>query len=263
MYDDAGEHKILWTWSDNSINVVDWLVELFEKYAVVLSWTIDFDINTERLAERTPKYIVTISSITDSGGIIKDNVDMQTITYTKEKTPESTVCMVIDSETKEFLDQYYLYISNGKYFISKDKNLPYSEAVPQMRVLPVKTAIVEFNGESGDDTDGDEEITTADAAYDELIPSQFNQAIEVELNTDSKMFDFENTQFGEQYKIVNQYGTIDSIYTGKKMKTGDKFATLYFGLGRQNYTDIIQIQFRKQRYSTLYNQKKKGKKRYG
>lgn len=47
------------------------------------------------------------------------------------------------------------------------------------------------------------------------------------------------------------------------MKTGDKFATLYFGLGRQNYTDIIQIQFRKQRYSTLYNQKKKGKKRYG
>lgn len=263
VYDDAGEHKILWTWSDNSINVVDWLVELFEKYAVVLSWTIDFDINTERLAERTPKYIVTISSITDSGGIIKDNVDMQTITYTKEKTPESTVCMVIDSETKEFLDQYYLYISNGKYFISKDKNLPYSEAVPQMRVLPVKTAIVEFNGESGDDTDGDEEITTADAAYDELIPSQFNQAIEVELNTDSKMFDFENTQFGEQYKIVNQYGTIDSIYTGKKMKTGDKFATLYFGLGRQNYTDIIQIQFRKQRYSTLYNQKKKGKKRYG
>lgn len=80
VYDDAGEHKILWTWSDNSINVVDWLVELFEKYAVVLSWTIDFDINTERLAERTPKYIVTIEQ--------KNEIYVQTATdtYTTRET---------------------------------------------------------------------------------------------------------------------------------------------------------------------------------
>lgn len=322
--DSNGKPRILWTWSEDSINIVDWIVELFEKYNVTLNWTIDFDTTTELLSDRRPKYIVTLSAITNSGGIIKDNVAMQTISYTKEEIPDATVCRVIDSSTKETLAVYYLYDENGTYFIStnkqiskidigslsrtfavihkgetkrftmnfyggdillatvgKDKGISilsyntrsvtlsytnntggeltdyviacgiYYQTIK--RVLPVKTVITSYNSESATTS-----TTVEEAARDALIPSRFNQAIEIKINSDSKMFDFANARFGDLYKIINEYGTIDSVYTGKKLSSGNKFATLYFGLGRQNYTDLIQIQLRKQRYSVIYNQKRNG-----
>ena len=41
---ESGEVKMLWNWSNPSINVVDWLVSLFERYNLSLSWDIDFNI---------------------------------------------------------------------------------------------------------------------------------------------------------------------------------------------------------------------------
>lgn len=323
IVDSDGNNRILWTWSEDSINIVDWIVELFEKYNVTLSWTIDFDMTTQQLSERQPKYIVTLSAVTNNGGIIKDNVAMQTISYTKKEIPDATVCRVIDSSTKETQGIYYLYEENGTYSISADKNiesqrqgklsrtftiinkgetkkftlnfyegdiisvsveaksgvsivsynahsitLSYTNSTGKdlidyeiscdivyqllKRVMPVKTVIVSYNAESST-----KDITPEDVARDALMPSQFNQAIEIKINSDSKMFDFANARFGDLYKIVNEYGMIDSVYTGKKLNSENKFAVLYFGLGRQNYTDLIQIQLRKQRYSVIYNQKKR------
>lgn len=245
VLDDDGEVKMFWTWDDDSINLVDWLVELFEKYNLSMSFTIDFNTAEDTLADRQPSYIVTFSATTNAGGIIKDNVDLQTITYTEEEVPDATVCHVISSDTKEYLKTYYLYENNGNYFISTD-----SDDSSGNRVLPVKTVITTYNT-------SETELDEYDAAYDELIPSQFNQAIEIKVNSDSKMFDFENAQFGDLYKIINERGTIDSIYTGKKISSNEKWVTLYFGLGRQRYTDLIQIRLRKSKYTKVYNQSSK------
>ena len=62
-------------------------VEL-EKYNVSLSWSIDFN-TPQPIKQRRPQYVCTLSAITNSGGIIKDNVAMQTITYTTKDLPEA------------------------------------------------------------------------------------------------------------------------------------------------------------------------------
>ena len=68
------------------------------------------------------------------------------------------------------------------------------------------------------------------------------------------MFDWDLARFGGEYIIVNKNGTINSNYTGRKETSENNYVTLYFGLGRKNYTDLIQMRMRKQRYSKIYNQ---------
>lgn len=404
-----GDVQMLWNWNNTSISLNDWLVSLFERYNVSLSWVIDFNIansiqieldaNGKIITEngkikiinnRNPFYVVTISAVTNSGKLIKDNVANLSITYTEKELPEATVCVIIDKETKEVIQmgsgtknlidpnvgkqntfltvsQYsanveekddtsnisgYIKVKpNTTYTFSckgydnrtrrivvydKDKNyittvnsgtaqnpilsynfgetsqrrgftfsfvdkitinnkdyipayvricyynktteLQFEEGsqatayepynVPAIyylinvagvdmitldkenrnRIFPVKTKYVEF------DTEG-EDTTEEDTARDTLIPSKFNQAIEVKISSDSKMFDFENAKFGDLFKIINKQGTIDSNYTGRKQESGNKWVTLYFGLGRQNYTDLIQMRLRKSKYQVLYNKK--------
>jgi hypothetical protein len=402
--------QMVWTWEDNQINFVDWLVDIFEKYNVVLSWDIDFDIanpiktelkdgkfvldnkgNIVLKNERNANYIIRLSALTNSPKIIKDNVNevMQMITYTEKQLPEATVCSIIDKESKEivmlasgknllnpnlgetnkflgvteygeqktddtssnisgyikveegktyifssnvwddkqrnvmFYDKsknainnkkddgtlvgsyflsltnykgakisiaeetgikyikicyynkatevqleegevvtgydayntpaiYYLYEDDGKYYVSlkQDERKVIGEgenaySIP-LRVLPTKMKIVEYDGSS-------DNLTPEKVAQDTLIPNKFNQAIEIQLSSDSKMFDF-NSKFGDYYKIINKSGTIDSVYTGRKETSNDKWVRLYFGLGRQNYTDLMQMRLRKNKYKVVYNQ---------
>lgn len=245
VVDENGNSKMLWTWSDDSINLVDWLTELFEKYNLSLSWDIDFDTSKDLFLEtRNPNYIVTLSAVSKSNGIIKDNVAMQTITYTVKELPEATVCRVIDSASKQLIEIFYLYDNNGFYSIANESNVTDG----RQRVLPVKTVIASLNQNSGTGN-----TSVANVAIDKLIPSQFNQAIEIKINSDSKMFDFVNAKFGDQYQIINEQGNINSVFTGKKLSNKNKWVTLYFGLGRQNYTDLVQIKMRKQKYTEVYN----------
>lgn len=244
VLDIDGKPRMLWTWDDNSIGFIDWLIELFEKYNVVLSWYIDYDAAQTDLSLRQPKIIVTLSCITNSGKMIKDNVYMQTITYTEESLPDATVSIVIDSESKEVLKTYYLAMDNeGEYYITENSN-------DINRMLPVKTIITEYDSSSEDIT-----TTEEDAAEADLVPSQFSQSIEIQISEDSKMFDFTDTKFGDLYRIINENGTYNSIYTGRKQSSNSKWITLYFGLGRKNYTDKIQIAMRKKRYNVVYNRR--------
>lgn len=346
VLDENGAARMLWTWQDLSINMVDWLVKLFETYNVVVRWTIDFDTSAEDISKRSPKYIVTVSAITAKGGLIKDNVAMQTITYTGEQTYEQTACILVDSETKTLLPdlgKWYLYVdTENNYFalptpngaiddlsltIPLPKNTPTSQirtltydmgydisayqvqvlsykfkssgALPinlaiesaivdktqivfrttltgastitssndtlsvqcrlirkskVKRVFPVKTKIVEYSSDSSSTT------TPAQAASETLIPSKYNQAVEVKINADSHMFDFALAQIGNEYTIVgkyvkelqNQEMNVVSIYTGRKESSRNKYVTLLFGLGRKQYTDLIQIKLRNQRYHSVY-----------
>lgn len=396
---------MMWTWQDNTINIADWLVELFKSYNLSLSWTINFDIANKIYArldvdgkletdvdgniivvnEREPYYIVTLSAITNSGKVIKDNVEMQTITYTENKSPDATVCAVLNDSDKQIykmnsgknlLDPYkitenkFLYVnqtyvyeqkkddttSNISGFISlesvgentksyytlsgvnydnqernilfynKDKKLiswtkngetyykvsytklPYTfyytasdvkyckicydknatnvqfekgstattfegydisaiyylcekdgnyyvslnpnekdENGLSLRIMPSKFTTATYDASSDD-----VKTTPQEVAEETLIPSKFNQAIEIQISADSKMFDFENAYFGDLYKIVNEYGIIESNYTGRKEDSTSKWVTLYFGLGRQNYTDLIQMRMRKNKYKAVY-----------
>lgn len=264
--------EMLWTWSDNSFNFVDFLVELFEKYNVVLNWTINFDLPQEDLAKREPKIIVTLAAVSSKGNLIKDNVAMQKITYSTENVPEATVLQVIDSKTKElivdedgnaiyYLAQYSEGKKAGEYYVTRNID-------DKDRVRLIKTKIVEYDtSDTKDDKPSLDETATS-----ELVPSRFNQAVEIQINKDSKMFDFETAQFGSEYTIVGDFVKelaeydsandleskdykIVSNYTGRKQTSENNYVTLYFGLGRQNYTDIIQIRMRKQRYHTIYGQK--------
>ena len=388
---------MLWNWSNTSIQVIDWLVSLFERYNVSLSWQIDFDIanpisveiengkiktvNGELDGEiiihndRLPSYVVTLSAVTNAGKIIKDNVANQTITYTEREIPEATVCVLIDKDSKDVVmlssgqnlfnpnlgeenkkltindygvstvddstsnisgyikvqpstdyvlsftkydgvDRYIAFYNKEKTIIGDgyysnaettqriakaitipatidyagEANIPayikityynqseeiqfeqgssataYDEynqpAIYYLtnnagvdtitldqkdlnRVFPVKTKYVEYDLE-------DEEHTEYDVAYENLVPSKFNQAVEIKISSDSKMFDFENAKFGDLFKIINKEGVIDTNYTGRKEQSGNKWVTLYFGLGRQHYTDLMQMRLRKSRYQVLY-----------
>lgn len=393
VLDESGKPKMLWSWKNDSIKLVDWLTELFTTYNVSLSWTIDFDIAGGSPDNRNPRYVCTLSAITNSGGIIKDNVAMQTITYTTKELPDATVCYVLDSEKKETVNMssgknylnpaagtadYYIYYHTGDSNLSPcfvsykdredsrlsgyfrirstnigEKGFTYSQSTgdmllraivaydandnkigyinyqpsstgaysltfdynsfimisdkkredikyftidycsyaeyPQLekgieattfdpfnipstfylyekdgsysistnmsesdkhRVLPVRSIIATFNPNT---TDTSDVITPASVAKEKLMPSEFNQSIQIKINGNSKMFDFENARFGDKYKIINERGTIDSVYTGRKSTSENKWVMLLFGLGRQNYTDLMQIKLRKDRYKEVYN----------
>lgn len=392
VLDSNGIPKMLWSWSNDSISIVDWLVELFTLYNLSLSWEIDFNTAEQTLTNRKPRYVCALSAITNSGGIIKDNVAMQKITYTTKDLPDATTCIIIGSESKEILNMsdknlldpnaatketrleyyppdsqmfqnsvaeipdgssnisgfirirtatednprkftysqkdgdlrtryvvgynndkkpiayftytpnktdkvsftfntdtftlignntkeqikwfrfcycndaieqqiesgdeatayspfnipsvYYLYEKDGVYSISTESDLK-----DKFRVLPVKTIVTTWN-ESETDSEG---VTPEDAAREKLIPSQFNQSIQIRISADSKMFDFDNAKFGDLYKIINEQGTIDSNYTGRKSTSDSNEVILYFGIGRQNYTDLMQLKLRKNRYTEVYN----------
>ena len=270
----AGATEMIWKWDDNAFNFVDWLVELFQDYNVVLSWDFDFDMSHELPEERNPKIVVNISAITDKGGLIKDNVAMQTITYTSEVLPEATVCIVLDGDSKEIIEFeqskaiFYLCQRAQKdeqgrnvveYYITQDVN-------DTNRMLPVKTVVTEFKTTES----STEQKTVLETAQDALIPSKYSQAVEIKINRNSKMFDFDTAVFGAEYTIIGNYQkalkdydlaneieiknySITSNYTGRKESSGNEWITLYFGLGRKNYTDLIQMRFQKEKYHKVYN----------
>lgn len=433
VLDDDGKTKMIWTWSDTEISFVDWLIQLFESYSVIVKWTINFDTAQTVLSLRQPRYMVTISAVKNDSEMIKDNVAMQTITYTKEELPSKTMCIVVDSETKDLLyitsgvnlfDAFYGYedsyiatddgmaykterinyeqesnvssyikvepntrytlsmansddkdrgiayygivdgvkkaighvdVYNGRvkrftvpintpenakylrfcydkkateiqlekgdkettydsqnkkaifylcygeprphyiaytdnemaelletgkigdivHFVGAESELGYKEAEYEIvdkstyklltdnrkyfvttdmnneyRLLPVRTKYIEYNG---NDYMDNQNLTVEEAAANELTPNNFNQAIEIEIPQDSKMFDFELANFGDVYKIITKNGEFTSVYSGRKENSNSNIVTLLFGLGRKNYTDLIQKKMREQRYSAIYN----------
>jgi hypothetical protein len=151
---------------------------------------------------------------------------------------------------------YYLCEHNGTYYVSlkPDEGMTITNQETgatkrlSLRVMPSKMTSATYDSSS----ENAEETTPQQVAEKTLIPSKFNQAIEIQISADSKMFDFENNYFGDLFKIINEHGTIDSNYTGRKEDSNSKWVTLYFGLGRQNYTDLIQMRMRKNKYEEVF-----------
>lgn len=136
---------------------------------------------------------------------------------------------------------YYLCVTTeGVYYITPNKSDP-------NRILPVRTSYVEYDPDSGA---GESDV--AKVAENELKVSSLNHAIEIEIPRDTKMFDFELAKFGDRYKIITKNGTIASVYSGRKESSESNIVTLMFGIGRLNFTDLLNNTLRNGKYTKLY-----------
>lgn len=137
---------------------------------------------------------------------------------------------------------YYLCVrSDGSYEITTNKDDP-------DRILPVRTVFAEYDMSNGNDNTAVEQV-----AANELKLSSLNHAIEIEIPSDTKMFDFELAKYGDRYKIITKNGTITSIYSGKRESSASNMVTLLFGIGRLNFTDLIKDTLRSRKYTKIYS----------
>lgn len=224
----------IWQYDENSFNIKEWLINLFNDKNVVVQMKIVFEVDRGYID-------CLISQNTTGGYLIKNNQTAQKITLNETQTNTSTVCTVIDSATKEILSNWYLLQDNT---VTED-----IEA--NNRVLPYKLVVAEYDQEEAFDTGATEQ----QVAEDELLYSEFNNYTEIKIDKNSKVFD--NLVIGDSVTIIPEIFSmkqtdelfleeeyekylLNSIYTGRKEKSTESRVTYIFGKGRVNYTDIIQ-----------------------
>ena len=226
----------VWSFTENTINVRDWLITLFNEHNVVVRCKLVFD------GDRA--YIdVYIFQNTTGGRLLKNNVHGMTITHAEDSSASATVCQVIDKETKAYLSTWYLLADNTVT----------SSASASNRVQPYKLVVAEL------DTDNDEGVTAQKVAEDNLLYKDFNHYISVTINRDSAMYpkgleigdavtvvpELEDMEDGESIDADYSEKVMPSIYTGRKENSEKAEVTLIFGKIRINYTDLIQMRQQK------------------
>ncbi len=220
--------KAIWNFKENSFNLKEWLINLFNDKNIVLQLKIVFEVNRG--------YIDCLILQNTSGGVlIKNDIASQKIVLNETQTNQDTVCAVVDSETKELLSQWYLLQNNT---ISENAN-----AIN--RVMPYKLIVSELNTE--------ENVSEQQAAEEKLLYKEFNNYTEI--SVDKKDDIYKNLIIGDSVtivpeifdmkqntEIITEYDKylIDSVYTGRKENGSSSKVTYIFGKSRVNYTDIIQ-----------------------
>ncbi len=235
--------KAIWQYDENSFNIKEWLINLFNDKNVVVQMKIVFEVDRGYID-------CLIQQNTTGGYLIKNNQAAQTITLNETQTNTSTVCAVLDSTTKEVRSVWYLLQDNTVTTNMDAEN----------RVLPYKLIAAEYDEEEAIESGATEQ----QVAEDELLYSEFNNYTEIKIDKSSKVF--ANLVIGDSVTIVPEIQEmtksdnllseeeyekylIDSVYTGRKEKSTESRVTYIFGKGRVNYTDIIQQEKLKQRRS--------------
>lgn len=223
----------IWNYTDNTVNLRDWLIDLFDKHNVVLQFRLTFEVSHAYIE-------IYISHNTTSGRLLKGNIHGMTIKHTEEGGTKATVCQVIDSETKQLRSTWYLLSNNTVTTYAGANN----------RLQPYKLTVAEF------DVDNNDGATEQTVAEDALLYGGFNHYINISIDRQSAMFPKTLTT-GDAVRIVPEIeqmtinDTIDtnydnkvykSIFTGRKESSSSSMVTLIFGKIRINYTDIIQMQ---------------------
>lgn len=231
-----GEYNVpaIWTYKDNTFNMKDWLIDLFDTHNVVLQFKLVFEAT-----ERAYIEIYISRNANENYRLIKANVHGVTIKQTEETEVKATVCYVIDQNTKALASIWYLTIDN-----TVTNNKTHSK-----RMQPFKLTVAEW------DSTNEEGVTAEDVAKDALLFSDYNHYINIGISRESSMVP-KNLQIGDAVKIVPEIDemtvgqTIEteysdrvfkSIYTGRKESSASSEVTYIFGKIRVNYTDIIQM----------------------
>ena len=226
----------VWSFTENTINVHDWLIELFNSHNVVVQCKLVFEVSRAYID-------VYISHNATGGRLLKNNVHGMKITHAEDSSASATVCQVIDKETKAYLSTWYLLADNTVT----------SNASAANRVTPYKLVVAEL------DTDNDEGVTAQKVAEDNLLYKDFNHYISVTINRDSAMYpkgleigdevtvvpELEDMEDGESIDADYSDKVMRSIYTGRKEDSETAEVTLIFGKIRINYTDLIQMRQQK------------------
>ena len=226
----------VWSFTENTINVHDWLIELFNSHNVVVQCKLVFEVSRAYID-------VYISHNATGGRLLKNNVHGMKITHAEDSSASATVCQVIDKETKAYLSTWYLLADNTVT----------SNASAANRVTPYKLVVAEL------DTDNDEGVTAQKVAEDNLLYKDFNHYISVTINRDSAMYpkgleigdevtvvpELEDMEDGESIDADYSDKVMRSIYTGRKEDSEKAEVTLIFGKIRINYTDLIQMRQQK------------------
>lgn len=227
----------LWSYTGNTVNLRTWLVDLFDKHNVVVQFRLVFEVARAYIELR-------VTHNTTGGRLIKKNIHGLTVKYTEESVIKSTVCEVIDQDTKEKLSTWYLL----------DNNTVTQNANARNRVQPYKLTVAEF------DRDNDDGATEQTVAEDALKYGDFNHYINLTINRQSGMFP-KNLSIGDAVTVVTEMEEMDaekvidpnyddkvykSIYTGRKESSNSNEVTLIFGKIRISYTDLVQMKEAKQ-----------------
>lgn len=235
-FETSGKTTSIWEYKDITINFKDYIQSIFKNDNVVLQFYVDFTI------QNNPYLVCKIVKNMNTGILIKDNVSLMTINYTAEQMPEKSVCVIIDSATKEIakVDDNGSLV-NAIYYLRDDDMVTLNSDLEYVyngktyyRILPVKTVVVEYDKNN---TDG---VTIPETAYKELQTQNANHTIEITIDKKSKILNYKDLQIGDKVKIINKNGQIDSYYTGYRDKGGGS-VVMTFGKLRKRYTDKIQL----------------------
>lgn len=234
----AGQYYwAVWDYTGNSVNIRQYLIDCFDRYNIILQFRINFNKSGDNWI------VIHIMNNMNTGELIKDNIYLQTLTFSEQTEYENTTAIVIDKESKDEKARYYLLADNT---ITSDIN--HAE-----RALPVRTAVVEWDSAQT----GADPITSLQAAESVLKGKAFNHYVESQINRENFLLDIARLSIGDAVKIVTApieepltekdptSSIIDSVYTGMKENSDSELITLIFGKARKNYTDKIQLLLRR------------------
>ena len=218
----SGEVECVWTYTDNTINVKQWLIDLFVSDNIVCQFSLEFT------RDDTSFIRMRIAQNTTQGDHVKDNVYSQEIVSTEKLQPESTACWVLDSKDKSLKSTWYLLIDNTITENAQDLNRMYP-------YIPVAAEI---------ETDK-EGVTDKLVAEGVLLNNTFNHQIKIRY-TDKKSSLFpSDLSIGDRVKIIQADGMeYDSIYTGRQESSTHSEVMLIFGKVRTTLTAILLKKFR-------------------
>ena len=209
----SGEFEAIWTYTGNTLNVRQWLLDLFNDKNVVLQFSLVFEDDTGLSYIR-----IRMAQVTAVADNIKDNVYCQEIVSSEELKPNATVAWVLDKDNKKLLSTWYLLHDNTVTMDANNAN----------RVYPYLPKAVEYENKDG--------ATQQLAAEQILLNNLYRHQIKIKYSDlDSPMYP-KDLHIGDSVKIINKDGTVfDSIYTGSE----DNKRVLIFGKARTKFSDIL------------------------
>lgn len=212
----------------DDINLFNFVQDLFKKYNIILTWSVDF---------ATKAISCTIDTI--------DTTDVWTLKLGLADTPDYTIDIHSIEGTYnkiKFYDEAD-FTNTVTYYLHSDGTIDTDGTTD--RLLPVtyteKTA-------KADDTEGEEktfeEVALEDAQGD-MLNTNFDHEIIVTFNTESKLVSVGD--IGQIYNLVTPEGVVfNTILTGFE-QVNVKYLRMVFGYVRTDLTTILKMQRRRRK----------------
>ena len=224
----GSDNTCIYTSTDDTINLADFINWLFDTYNIYLDFEIDFTNN---------KIVCNIVKNSTQGYVIKDNIKLSEPEFDNNELPTYNKVVFYNSDTGEIAGTYYLLADNSV----TDDPLNFNRILP-----PVSTYL------SWDETQAiKEDYTMHEQACSELQGNIYNHCILYKLSKKQTMVNCKNFRYGDKVTIVYKDREYQSIFTGLKFTMTDPYFTCIFGKTRIDFTDRMK----------LYNDKRYQKRR--